>query len=715
MQDDPALFGAYDDAGFTMSASEGPEMVFGAQVTQSFFDVLDVPPVIGRHFTVDDDFAAIISHEFWQSRLSGTSNVLERSLELDGNLFSIVGVLPSNFQLPWSGEGEVYTLLRINEPPRRGPFYLRTLVRVDGEVDTESFRGQLSAVGERTKSLYPQGTDEWRYTIRPLKEAVVGDAGRTLMLLFAVVGCVLLIAIANVANLELARGTAREGEVALRSALGANRNRLVRQMLTESAVLGMIGAALGLLLAWIGAEALGAAASAFIPRMESVSLDNRVLVFALTVGLLSGLFVGVVPAISMSWKRLNTQLGAARRGSGAGTRRSHLRRALVITEFALALMVLLASGLLLRSLIRMQSAELGFDQHGVVAFRIALPADPYSGAEEFDAFFAHLEHRLTSGAGISSVGYGTGVPPDRYFMANNYTVQGQEPAPGGVQPVCPWVASDENYFETLGIALKRGRTFDETDRAVGVGSVVVNEAFERSHFPGESAVGKRLKGGAWNPDAPWLTIVGVVGDVSYRGIREESHRTVYIPYAQAGRRRTPWVMIRHELMAETVIQQIRREIVTLDSRVPMHDVWTLDQLVRESTATGRSLSTLFSVLALVALVLAATGIYGVIAYHVNIQRRDIAIRQALGSPRAGVVGRVLREGLALAAIGVVLGSGGAYMLARGMSSLLYGTSPTDITSYVGTALLLTATAFLACLIPSVRASRADPVAVLRED
>jgi hypothetical protein len=250
---------------------------------------------------------------------------------------------------------------------------------------------------------------------------------------------------------------------------------------------------------------------------------------------------------------------------------------------------------------------------------------------------------------------------------------------------------------------------------VGAGSVVVNEAFERSHFPDESAVGKRLKGGAWNPDDPWLTIVGVVGDVSYRGIREENHRTVYIPYAHSGRGRTPWVLIRHELLAETAIQQIRREIVALDSRVPMHDVWTLDQLVRESTATGRSLSTLFSVLALIALVLAATGIYGVIAYHVNIQRRDIAIRQALGSPRAGVVGRVLREGLALAAIGVVLGSGGAYMLARGMSSLLYGTSPTDITNYVGTAVLLTATAFLACLVPSLRASRTDPVAVLRQD
>jgi ABC-type antimicrobial peptide transport system permease subunit len=212
-----------------------------------------------------------------------------------------------------------------------------------------------------------------------------------------------------------------------------------------------------------------------------------------------------------------------------------------------------------------------------------------------------------------------------------------------------------------------------------------------------------------------MTIIGVVGDVTYTGIREEGHRTVYVPYVQSGRWRAPWMVVRHEHLDETIIPRVKREIVANDPRVPMYDVWTMDRLVRESTATGRSLSTLFSVLALVALVLAATGIYGVIAYHVNIQRRDLAIRQALGSPRAGVVGRVLREGLALAGIGVVLGSGGAYVLARGMSSLLYATSPTEITSYLGTALLLTATAFLACLIPSVRAWRADPVAVLREE
>ena len=715
MQENSASFAAYDTDGFTIAMEDGPEIVRGAWVTPTMFDVLGVSPVVGRRFATTDEYAVIVSYQYWQTRLSGTPDVLDRSLELDGDLYSIVGVLPSGFHLPTETEGEIYTLLRVDEPPRRGPFYLRGLVRLAEGLNPQLFQEHLGSVSVQTKGLYPTGTDDWRYEILPLKEVVVGNAGRMLFLLFAAVGCVLLIAVANVTNLLLARGAARQSEVALRSALGANRSRIVRQMLTESAVLGLLGATLGVGLALIGGEVLGGAAASFLPRMDTVALDHRVLVFALVAGLLSGFVVGLVPVLSVPWQRLNQELGATGRGGGTGSKRGALRKALVITEFALALTVLLASGLLIQSLRHMQSADLGFEHEGIVAFRLSLPSDPYESPEEFDAFFATLEQRLVGLPGVSRVGYTTAVPPDRLGMTNNYTIEGEEPAPGGAQPVSPWLTANESYFRTLGIPLRQGRTFNETDRDGQPGAVVVNEAFARFHFPGETAVGKRLKGGSWDATRPWLTIVGVVGDVPYLGIRRGDHRTVYIAYRQSGRWRVPWVVVRHERDADTAIPQIRREIVALDARVPIQDISTMQQLVRASTSTGRSLSALFSVLAFVAFVLAATGIYGVVSYHVSMQRREFAIRQALGSPRLGVVGRVLKEGLVLAVFGVVLGSGGAYLLARGLSSLLYGVSPTDLATYAGTALILTATAILACLVPSVRASRVDPVTALREE
>jgi predicted permease len=715
MEENSASLAAYNNQGFTLTTPDGPEIVTGAWVTPTIFDVLDVSPIVGRRFTLDDEQAVIVSYEFWQSRLSGSTDALTQTLELDGGVYSIIGVLPPGFLLPTETRGEIYPLSHIDEPPRRGPFFLRAFLRLSDGVTPEIFQQQLSGVAERTKSMYPGGSVDWHYGIRPLKEAVIGNVSRMLLLLFAAVGCVLLIAIANVANLQLARGAARQGEVALRFALGAKRGRLVRQMLTESAALGTLGAFLGIALAWAGVEVLATAAASFVPRMDSVGVDRWVLGFALSAGLISGAIVGIAPALSVPWHSLNRELTVSGRGGSIGATRGTLRKTLVVAEFALALTVLLASGLLVKSLLRLQSADLGFDDEGIVAFRLSLPSDPYESREEFDEFLSTLEQRLVALPGVSHVGYATSLPPDRLSMTNNYTVEGDEPEPGGAQPVCPWLTSDEGYFRTMGIPLLQGRTFDGTDRNGERGAVVVSAEFARFHFPGESAVGKRLQGGAWSPEMPWLTIVGVVGDVPYAGLREGVHRTVYMSYRQANRWRVPWVVVRVSAEFETLMPQIRNKVHSLDARAPIHGIATMHQLVRASTTTGRSLSILFSVLAAVALVLAATGIYGVISYHVTSQRREFAIRQALGAPGAGVVRGVLKEGLVLAVAGVAFGLGGAYWLARGMSSLLFEITPADMTTYVGTALALTATAIVACVVPSLRASRVDPVSALRED
>jgi predicted permease len=716
MQENPASFAAFRADGVTMATPDGPEMVQAAWVTSTTFDVFGVSPVFGRDFSADDEFAVIVSSEFWMAQLSGSGDVLDRRLELDGDFYSIVGVLPSGFRLAWETQSEIYPLLRIDEPPTRGPFYLPGFVRLSDGVSPEIFQERLRTVAEYTKSLYPAGTDDWRYGIRPLKEVVIGDTDRMLLLLLVAVGCVLLIAIANVANLLLARGSARLNEVALRSALGASQNRLVRQMLTESAVLGLLGAILGIGLAWLGVEVLGNAAASFLPRMEEVAIDRWVLGFALVVGLMSGALVGVVPAFSVPWKRLNQELSAGHRGGAMGSRRGTMRKTLVVAEFAMALTVLLASGLLIKSLIHLQSADLGFDDDGILAFRLALPSDPYESSEEFDAFFTTLEQRLLALPGLSHFGYATALPPDRLPMTNWYTLEGAEPEPGEAQPIGPWLWANESFFQTLGISLLQGRAFEETDRNGQPGVAVVSEEFARFHHLGENAVGTRLKGGPWDPSAPWLTVVGVVGDVPYSGIESDTHGTIYLPYRQqSGRWRELWVVARLEREAETLIPQIRQEITMLDSRAPMYSIATMRQIVRQSTSTGRSLSVLFSVLSVVALVLAATGIYGVISYHVSTQRREFAIRRALGAPNMGVVGGVLREGLALAVVGVVFGCGSAYLLALGLSGLLFEISHTDITTYVGAALALTTTAVLACLIPSLRASRVDPVSALKEE
>ena len=711
-QEDVASLAAYDTHGFTLTTPDGPEIVRGAWVTSAFFEVLGISPNMGRAFAPDDEAAVVVNYDFWQTQLAGTNDVLARFLELDGELFAIAGVLPPDFQLPRHYESKVLALLRVDEPPRRGPFHLRGLVRLADGVSPQVFQQHLQTAKDRTDGLYPEGSNDWRYGIRPLKETVVGNADRMLVLLLSAVGCVLLIAVANVANLLLARGAVRQGEVALRSALGANRGRIVRQMLTESAVLGMLGASLGLGLAWLGVEVLGTAASSFVPRMNEVAIDRWVLGFALCVGLVSGTIIGIVPTFNIPWKRLSQSLTTTGRGGFAGANRGVIRKTLVISEFALALTVLLASGLLIRSMQRLQSVDLGFEDDGIAAILLSLPSDPYESEEEFDAFFSNLELRLQSIAGVASMGYSTAIPPDRLGMTNNYTVEGEEPGPNGGQPTCPWLTANESYFGTLEIPLRQGRIFNASDQP---GAVVVSEEFARFHFPGKSAIGKRLKGGAWDAAEPWLTIVGVVGDAPYTGVGRETHRTVYLPYHQAGRYRFPWVVVRLDGEAETLLPQIRRELVTLDARVPIFTVATMNEMVRESTSTERSLSLLFSVLAVVALVLAATGIYGVVSYHVTKRRRDFAIRRALGAPNAGVVGGVLKEGLVLAAFGVLLGCGGAYLLARGLSSLLFEISPTDVTTFVTAALTLTAVAVVACLIPSLRASRVDPVSALREE
>ena len=703
----------FRSGGFTVATPDGPEVVHGAWVTDAITVVFGVSPIVGRSFAPEDELAVIISHRYWQTRLQGSRAAIGSIIELDGRAFSIVGVMPPGFSLPG---GDIWALGRLKEPTRRGPFYIQAIARLRDGSTAELAEADLRSVELLVREGYPESASGWRYYMLPLKQAVVGHARATLILLLGAVACVLLIAVANVVNLLLARGTLRHREVALRSALGAGRGRLVRQLITESAILGLLGALIGLALAAVAVDVLSMGASAIIPRMSEVNIDASVLGFALLLGLACGTIAGTVPALTLPWSRLGELLREGGRGGTAGGSRGKTRKLLVVAEFALALSVLICAGLLAKSLVRLQTADLGIDEAGVVTFRLALPDDPYSEHSAFENFLTVLEQRLSALPAVTAVGFSTALPPDRLGLTNNYTVEGEEPGPGEPQLTAEWLLVTGSYFDALRIPLLRGRTFTLSDREGQPGVVVVNEAFVRKHFPDEDPLGKRLKSGRWSPEAPWLTLVGVVGDVTYQsGAAGGVNPTVYTAYRQNLAWHAPYVVMRARGDPEPLVSQVRREVRALEPRTPLRDVATMEQLVRGSTAVQRFRGTLFVLLALVALVMAATGIYGVISYHVASLRRETAIRRALGARNVQVVGAVLRQALLLAALGVVVGSAAALLLTRALTAFLFEVSPTDATAFAGAALVLFAVAIVACLVPSVRASRVDPVTVLREE
>jgi predicted permease len=714
--DAPVSLAGWGTHGFTMMTENGAEVVNGAWVTSGIFDVFGVSPIIGRSFTTVDDLAVVLSHRFWRSHLGGTSDIVGQTLELDGQRYTIVGVMSQDFRLPGRAPGGIWALRRISEPTRRGPFFIRAAARLDRGKGTERLEQHMRMVEGLVKERYSGSTAEWEYVALPLKDILVAGARPTLFLLLAAVGCVLLIAVANVTNLLLARATVREHEIALRSALGASRNRLVRQTLTESAVLGVLGALFGIALAWACVEALGAAASSFVPRMDEVSIDGWVLTFGLLAGVAAALVAGAVPALSVPRYRLSEVLSEGGRGRTAGVRRGTVRRALVVGEFALASSVLIVSGLVVKSLVRLQSADLGIDGVGVVTFVPSLPSDPYSSPDVWDSFFATLEERLRALPGVREVGYSSSLPPDRLNVTNNYVVEGEEPTPDGNQPLAEWIPVSERYFATLDIPLLRGRSFAHTDRDGEPEVVVVNEAFARRHFPDRDPLGGRLKGGNLDPSKPWMTIVGVVGDVAYAGgAAEGMSPTVYTAYRQSPRSRTPYVLVRATGDLDAVMPQIRAELTALEPRAPILGVATMEQLIWASTSTERARSSLLSVMALLALIPAATGVFGVLSYHVSLRRRETALRRALGGPSTRLVGAVIGEGLRLVVIGVAVGFAGALAVARGLTTMLYEVGPADMTVYVGASAVLFAVAVLACLVPSISVLRLDPVAALREE
>jgi putative ABC transport system permease protein len=711
----------WDTEAATLTGEGAAEQIGSATVTDRFFDVLGARPILGRVFQEGDDKpaapkTAVLSHAFWTRHFNNDPNVVGRTLSLNGVAHTIVGVMPASFTFPRTTT-EVWQILTMNPPPRRGPFYTRAIARLKPSVTIAALRANLGVVTAGLKRQYP-APEDWTLDAISLHESLVGDVKQVLYVLFGAVGFLLLIATANVANLLLARAATRDREIALRGALGAGRGRIVGQLLTESVVLAIVSGGLGLAIAAWGTRALLALAPEGIPRLSEVRMNVPVFLFALASAAICGVVFGLAPALRASRTPLvETLKEGGRGGMGAGHRR--LQQLLVVSEIALALVLSVGAGLMIRSLSELQRVSPGFDPGHLLTFELQLTRTQYPDSPKVRAFYDQLVQRLEALPGVRSVGLTISLPPNLLQVTDNFMVEGQVLPPNQSAPVGPVLMVNDTFFKTLGVPLVRGRVFDERDESEAPPVVIVNEALAAKYFAGVDPIGRRFKVGGperpIGPNNPWMTVVGVVGDVKYSGLEAAPEPSYYMPYRQ-----NPWrgqaVVVRATTPPgdpRALMGAIRGVVSSLDKDVPIARVRTMDELMTASVAPPRFRTVLVTAFALVGLLLAAIGIYGVMAYAVAERTHELGVRIALGADRASVLRLVLGEAIALAAIGITIGLAGAFAATRLIQSLLFGITSTDALTFAGISALLAVTALVASYVPARRAMRVDPMIALR--
>ena len=707
---------AYSEQPINISGDGQPERIPGAVVTDQFFRILGIAPERGRVFQDGDDRpgaqkVAVISHRFWQRRFNGRADIVGQTAVLGGQPHTIVGVMPPTFAFPWH-DTDVWAILTMDPPTRRGPFYSTGLARLKPGVTMEQMRANLTDVSTEMKRRYP-GPSDWRMDVKPLRDAYVSGVSRILWVLLGAVGFLLLIATANVANLLLARAATREREMALRGALGAGGRRIVAQLLTESVVLAIAAGAAGIAVAAWGTRAMLALAPDNIPRVHEVGMNVPVLLFALGTAAACGVLFGVVPAMRARRIPLIETLKQGGRTGGGAHRRA--QQALVVAEIALALMLSIAAGLMIRSFGALTRVNPGFASDHLLAFRTVLPGTKYDTGDKVEAFYSSLVEKIESLPGVRSAGLNVSLPPNRLSMTDNFMIEGQTLPANTSAPVGPLLFVNESYFTTLGVPLVRGRFFEARDKRGAPGVVIINETLAKRYFGDGDPVGKRLKdGGPERPDNPWMTIVGVVGDVPYDGLDAAPEPAFYLPFRQ-NRSSGQYVVVRTTVDPQSIGQAVRSVVAALDPELPISNLKTMDTMIAESVGPPKFRTVLVAVFATVGLLLAAIGIYGVMAYAVTERTHELGVRVALGAARGDVLRIVLVEAAALSGIGVGLGVVGALATTRLMSTLLFGVTATDAETFAAISAFLVATALLASYVPARRATRVDPMTALRAD
>ena len=704
----------------TMIFSDGAstDLVPGRIVTWTYFDLLGIRPAIGRGFTPDDGRAghpptAIVSHAFWMERLGGRQEALGQPLRLDGAAYLLVGVLPRRLG-PLEHAGEFYLAAQWATPPRKGPFFIRVLGRLRADTDPVKAASELQVINKRMfpiwRASYQDDRASWNLT--DLKTDLVGSTTVMAGVALAAVGLIWLIACANASSLLLARATGRRRELAVRAALGASRARLVGLVLAEGALLAVGATAIGLAIASAAIQLLRDVGPSYFPRAEEIALDRASLLVCAGLTGMSALLCGLIPGLQSSAGRLDRSLRISSRSATESVRGRVGRRALVATQFAVATPLLIVAALLLVSLTRLQHVNLGFDAQNLVTANIRLPGAPYRDEGRARAFWTDMETRASALPGVSTVAFADGRPPDGVDNFNNFDLEMFPTPPGASQPVTPWVAVSPEYFRTLGLPLLEGRLLDQRDAQPSSPEVVVvDRAWAQRFFPGQSAVGQRLKSGGCT-SCEWTTVVGVVSNVKYAGLDKPNDGAVYTPLVGGT---TRYIVLRTSVDATSPVPLLRDIVRAIDPTVAVSNVATIDDLVARALDVPHSLTWLIGALAAAALLLSIIGIYGVMTQYVHEHAREMSIRLALGGTPAAVARHVLGHGVAVVVAGVAAGLALAALATRFAATLLFGVSAADPATFAAVSGLLILSALLACAWPTRRAVLVDPAEVLRSE
>jgi putative ABC transport system permease protein len=704
---------AYQYGDFNLQEEQQPVRAAGFYVSPNFFDVLGATPEAGRGFLEGEDAegrqrVVVLSDKLWRRAYGADTRIVGRDILLGGEKYTVVGVMPPSVQFP-SPTTELWAPLVFTDAQlaSRGSHAFNTLARLRPGVSLEQAQEQMSNIGRALERQYPAEQQDRGVTLRLVQEEAVQFVRPALLILLGAVGFVLLIACTNVANLLLARAASRRKEVAIRSALGANRWRLVRQFLTESVLLSLIGGAAGLVVAKWTVRALSVLAASYLTRADEVSLDWRVVAFTTALSVITGVAAGLAPALHVS--RADVQETLKESGNaGSSGRGSRLRGALAVAEVASALVLLVGAGLLVRSFLRLQQVETGVRPENVLTMRVSLPAARYDTEQKASVFYREVLGRVGALPGVEEVGVINMLPLQRYGFNGEIEVEGHDPIPPSRLPLTEWRLASAGYFRALGIPLLSGRLFDATDEREGARNVVVSQALVRTFFPEGNAVGKRLR--ANGPD--WLTIVGVVGDVRQSGLTQPSRPELFFPYT-AYRGDGMTLVVKAGSDPTDLTAAVRREVQSVDPNQPVYNVRTMQEVIDLSISNSRLNMTLLSVFAGLATMLAVVGIYSVMSYLVTQHTREIGIRVALGARPANILRLVIGQGLWLTLVGIGIGALAAFGLTRLMSSLLYGVEGTDPATYVLVSALLLLVALAACYVPARRATKVDPLVALR--
>jgi putative ABC transport system permease protein len=716
---------SYHNSDFILTGRGTSTRVQGAVVNADLFPLLGASPVIGRGFLPSEDNpgdtgrVVVLSQQLFQQRFNSDPNIMNQSIVLDGKSYTIVGVMPAAFQFPIQNDPvELWTTVAVDregEEPitqERGAHYMNVIARLKPGVPREQAQAEMTAISARLEQQYPDKDLHKSTRLEPTLEALVGDVRPALLILLGAVGFVLLIACANVANLLLARAMTRHKEMAIRSALGASRMRVIRQLLTESVILSLAGGTLGLVLAVWWSDLLIALGKQNIPRALQVGLDWRVLGFTLLVSVLTGVVFGLVPAIHSSKTELTESLKEGGRAGSEGARRNRIRGVLVVGELAIAVVLLVGAGLLIQSLWRLRSVSPGFDSQNLLTFVVGIPEVKYP-ADKQEPFYRELVRRVESLPGVRSASSIIPLPLNGDAFVISFETEGR-PVEKGNQPSADFFAIEEGYFKTLGVSMLKGREFTERDNKTAPPVIIVNQAFANKFFPGEDPIGKRIKPGiSTNSDKPAMReIVGVVSDVRNRNLSSEVRAGYFIPVLQMPFNQMT-LIVRTGNDPHSLITAVQNEVHAMDQEVPVFSIKTMDEYISATVATPRFNATLLVIFAAVALVLTIVGLYGVMSYSVAQRTNEIGIRMALGAQTGDVLRLIVSQGFKLVLIGLGIGLVGAFALMRVIASLLFGVTTKDPLTFASAAVLLALVAFLACYIPARRATRLDPLHALR--